>query len=104
MRGRYDLSNARLKNANLAEADLQGSVLVSTSFQAANLQGANLKDTDCQGADFLSAYLEKADFQGANLTHARFVGSGVKKADFRNTVGLTDDQKDVLKSRGAIVD
>ncbi|MEM8727713.1 MAG: pentapeptide repeat-containing protein [Chlamydiota bacterium] len=99
-----NLSYSSVKNADLTAVDLEGSILVSANFQAAHLRGANLKGTDCRGADFLNARLEQSDFRGADLTHARFVGTDVKQANFRNTAGLTEDQKGDLKAKGALVD
>ena len=77
---------------------------MTVDFQGAHLTHANLDQTNCRGADFLRAYLEYATFEGADLTHARFVAADVKKADFRGSKGLSEETKEYLSKKGALVD
>ncbi len=55
-----DLSNAKLKGADLSKAKLQGSVL----------KGADLSKCDLSGADLTGADLRKAKLEGTNLRYA----------------------------------
>ncbi|MCB1082655.1 MAG: pentapeptide repeat-containing protein, partial [Chlamydiia bacterium] len=46
--------------------------------------------------------LEGALFEDADLTHARFQGATVKKADFRGAKGITEEVRQKLEEKGAL--
>jgi len=70
--GNGSLKGARLRLANLQDADLwranlQGAFLWGANLQGANLRSANLQDADVLDANLQLAYLEDANLQGTNL-------------------------------------
>jgi hypothetical protein len=70
-----DLRGARLRGANLAEADLRKAVLVATNFAGtklmrADLSGANLASANLSGADLRDARLDGADLPNAQVNDA----------------------------------
>jgi uncharacterized protein YjbI with pentapeptide repeats len=104
------LNGAKLYNAELGVADLSGSELSPARLIGANLGGANL-----QGAGLRIGDLSGANFDGANLSGAKLTGSklyevnleealSLKETDLRRVKGLTKEQLEACKARGAIVD
>lgn len=68
-----DLTGARLDSADLRKAAMSFSVLVRSSFNAAQMQMADLSGgVKAQGASFVVANLEGADLNGAQLQAANF--------------------------------
>lgn len=78
---------ANLSSANLSGAHLNGAMLMEADLTNANLSGARLQD----------ATLRNADLTGANLDGAIVVG-----AFFLDAKGLSPEQVEDLKRRGAV--
>lgn len=87
-----DLDSGFLGSANLSGADLAGANLRNAMLVEANLSGASLRDANLTGARLRGANLSGADLAGANVYGANFLG--VK--------GLSPEQVDDLKKRGAV--
>lgn len=88
-----DLQGTDLRNANMAEANLNGAW-----FNGANLEGVNLVQTQLEGAEFWGvnlkkaglvssnlegAILERANLEGADLSGANLFGVGFRKANLQ---------------------
>jgi uncharacterized protein YjbI with pentapeptide repeats len=129
-----DLSGAELNEANLFKANLYGAYLSGAYLSGANLSGAilcaNFSGADLSGADLSEADLSRVNLYGANLSGANLYGaylsganlyganlSGanlsririedaflLKDTDLRGVKGLTNEQKEACKARGAIID
>ena len=113
-----------LKNADLTNANMEGSNSGHSKMEGANLTGANLKKFHAQGSYFQSANLTSADlsesrfsggrpssgFRNANMTHVKahntyfggrrdepivFTGADFDKADFTNSTFHEADLRDV---------
>ncbi len=87
-----DLDSGFLSNANLSGANLSGANLSSAMLVEANLSGAVLVDANLRGATLRGADLSGADLSGANVYGAIFL----------QAKGLTPEQEEDLKSRGAL--
>ncbi|MFN9645586.1 MAG: LamG-like jellyroll fold domain-containing protein [Cyanobacteriota bacterium] len=128
-----DLSTMTLDQANFDAVDLQGSNLAFASFVNASMQGAKLVQVDGTSAKFCGANLVEAQlnygkfeqaifddanltdasFLGANLTDARFIGANLTGtsfdaalldgAQFGMNSGLSEDQLQTLRLRGAVI-
>ena len=70
-----DLSNAKLKGADLSTCDMSGINLSSADLSNAKLQGAVLK-----GADLSKCDLSGADLTGADLREAKLEGTNLSGA------------------------
>ncbi|WP_413775001.1 pentapeptide repeat-containing protein [Actinocorallia sp. A-T 12471] len=79
-----DLSQIRVRGADLAGADLRG----------VNLAGADLRRVDLTGAD-----LEGADLRGARLRNADLTGANLAGADLRDARGVTPQQLQAMTTR-----
>jgi uncharacterized protein YjbI with pentapeptide repeats len=102
-----NLINADLRHADLRHADLMGADLSSAVLMDADLSDANLSGASLIGADLSDANLSGANLSGANLNFARLIdvnliGAVVKKAQFGDNLGLTEEMELNLKQRGAI--
>lgn len=107
---------AKYKNGdiNLQNLDLSGALLQSTNFENKNLSGTNLSDANLFFANFKNADLTNTklifafaiytDFSGANLSGTNLTNIICAFASFSDVVGLTAQQKEYLKERGAIFD
>jgi len=90
------LQGANFQNAILEKADLETATLIGAEFHKANLTEAKLKGANLGIANFQNAILEKADletatligaeFQKANLTEAKLKGADLRKANFQNAI------------------
>ncbi len=104
-----DLADANLQGAALTGANLQGAFLTSANLQGAylrwadlreahlyraNLQGAFLTGAKLQGADLQGAALTGANLQGADLSDAKLQGVDLRGADLRRAQNLTREQLD----------
>jgi uncharacterized protein YjbI with pentapeptide repeats len=113
-----DLQGANLGRASLREASLQGAKLVMVDGSCASLRESNLEAAllnyanfeqatfeaaNLSGASFLGANLTEAIFSGANLTEANFDGAIVEGAVFDTGCGLSAEQLEALRQRGAKV-
>lgn len=85
-----DLSNRKLMQAKLDNAQLQGADLSYAYLIRADLRGANLSDVD-----FTGAVLSEADLRGANLENAEFEDAYLNGADLSGATNLTCDQIDL---------
>lgn len=113
-----NLNTANFTNSMMIEADLQEARLNQTNFENANLNQANLTKTYASGANFKDAFLIKANFEGAflirtnftnaylmeanlshcSLTEANFEDANLYKADLRGADGLSAEQLSKTKS------
>jgi uncharacterized protein YjbI with pentapeptide repeats len=113
-----DLQGANLRRASLREASLQRAKLVMVNGSRASLRESNLEAAllnyanfeqatfeaaNLSGASFLGANLTEAIFSGANLTEANFDGAIVEGAVFDTGCGLSAEQLEALRQRGAKV-
>lgn len=112
-----DLSNANLqyinfRGANLTDADLSESNLMYAKLMGADLSGAYLEDANLTNvnlrlASLVLANLINADLTGANLTDVNLTNTSlanikIQNAIFANNIGLTIENQNNLKSKGAI--
>jgi uncharacterized protein YjbI with pentapeptide repeats len=72
-------SAALLKQANLANSDLQGVDLQYANLQQANLNGSNLQQSNLQYANLQQAYLN-----GTNLQQAYLGSANLRQANIRS--------------------
>ena len=106
---RANLSGARLTKvcfgrANLREANLYKAFLYKADFRGAYLRGANLGEAYLREADFRGAHLRGVDFDEADLREANFDGAHLRGVDLRTVIGLTKEQLEACKAKGAIID
>lgn len=97
---------SRVKFPNLMGADLSCLILNGVNFIRGNLAGASLKgsslvDADLIFANFTGADLRDAALLGATLNETIWSGALVDKCHFGIGMGLTDEQRQYLKVRGA---
>lgn len=92
-----NLSGANLSGVNLRSADLSSANLSGTYLRKANLRSANLRSAFLFGVNLSGADLSGADLSGANL-----FGAIVDQARFGNNLGIEDELRQDLTSRGAI--
>jgi BTB/POZ domain-containing protein KCTD9 len=116
--GNSNLNNADLSHSILTECDLENARLNQTNMENSNLNrvkflkayasGANFKDAiliqaNLQQAflikaNFSNAYLMEADLRGSYLTGADFENANLYKADLRNTIGLSVNQLEKVRT------
>jgi uncharacterized protein YjbI with pentapeptide repeats len=84
------LTEADLRGAVLAGADLRGANLVRTKLAQANLAGADLPQTDLTDADLSEAILRGAILTGANLRQVVLCRTILEDADMSeaNLIGM----------------
>lgn len=70
-----DMKHARLMNARLKEANLEGSDLFRANFIHAHMTSANLRNTQLNEAIFCHARMIGVDFTGANVAGANFTAT-----------------------------
>jgi uncharacterized protein YjbI with pentapeptide repeats len=96
-----NLSEAKFGRANLMKAHLDRANLSAAKLNAANLSWANLSGANLSGADLSWASLYKANLSGVrNLEEAL----SLKETDLRGVKGLTKEQLEACKAKGAIID
>jgi uncharacterized protein YjbI with pentapeptide repeats len=110
-----DLLAANIHGAYLHEAKLSGAKL-SADLSRASLLGADLSVADLSVADLSGATLMKADLSVADLSVADLSGAylygirnledalSLKDTDLRRVKGLTKEQLEACKAKGAIID
>src|SRR6266851_6596079 len=99
------LSGADLFKAKLCEASLTGVDLSNASLIRANLFKTWFRLADLTEADLTEADLTGANFSGANLTRANPEAAlSLKDTDLRGVKGLTKEQLEACKAKGAIID
>jgi uncharacterized protein YjbI with pentapeptide repeats len=74
-----DLSEARLKRANLSGTDLTRANLVDADLRRADLTGASLKSADLSGADLRDVLCSKVDFDPENPGTADFSSTATSR-------------------------
>lgn len=110
-----NLHGANLSEANLSGANLSGAFLMGVKFKQAHLFKVDLSETFLEEADLSKAYLVEAKFGGANLNNALLLRAdlsntniedvlSLKDADLRDVTGLTKEQLEACKAKGAIID
>ena len=82
-----DLSEAKLREANLSGADLREANLFGADLSGADLHEANLFGADLSGADLSYAYLGGANLRGAELS-----GAELRVPNLQLTSELTQQQ------------
>lgn len=106
-----NLRDADLRGANLSRADLRcllpsanlsGANLCSTYLPSANLSGANLSGAGLRDADLSEVDIRSANLQSADLSRVNLSGARVENALLSNALGLSEEIKHDLQSRGAI--
>ncbi len=95
-----DLVGARIILADLREAKLEGADLTMADLRRAKLNGANLFRTKLNGAELEAADLTMATLREANPEDAL----SLKDTDLRGVKGLTKEQLETCKAKGAIID
>lgn len=106
---RFLKASSQVKFPNLRGADLSDLVLDGVNFIRADLTGANLRksrllEADLIFANFTGADLREADLRGATLNETVWSEALVEGCHFGSGIGLTHQQRQYLKTRGAIVD
>jgi uncharacterized protein YjbI with pentapeptide repeats len=100
-----DLSKALMSEADLREVRLWGADLSNADLSEAKLGGADLSNdtnliADLSGADLSNADLSEAKLNGVNIEHAL----SLKGTNLRGVKGLTKEQLEACKAKGAIID
>lgn len=95
-----NLSGANLRTANLSEAHLRGVNLSAARLMGATLRGARLDEADLRNANLSGADLRGARFPKTNLEDAL----SLEAANLRGATGLTKEQLEACKAKGALVD
>ena len=100
-----NLKGATLSGADLFKAKLCEASLTGVDLSNASLIRANLFKTWFRLADLTEADLTGANFSGANLTRANPEAAlSLKDTDLRGVKGLTKEQLEACKAKGAIID
>jgi uncharacterized protein YjbI with pentapeptide repeats len=90
-----DLSLAKLSGAKLWWADLSGADLEAADLSRANLSHAILSQVNLSQADLRRAILREVNLEAA---------LSLKDTDLRQVIGLTKEQLEICKAKGAIID
>ncbi|WP_013320362.1 pentapeptide repeat-containing protein [Gloeothece verrucosa] len=118
-----ELSGVQLGGANLYHINLRGAVLTDADFGEADLNHAKLTGVDLSGAylgnanlsysnlhksslalaNLIGADLRGANLKEANLSQANLSGAKVEAALFAENLGMTEEMKESLLARGAII-
>ena len=77
-----DFTEAFMKDLNIYESDLAGSVFKRGKMFRAVMIGSNLTGADLQDADLTGSALEEADFTRANLSGASLKGVTLDETNF----------------------
>ncbi|MEL6383066.1 MAG: pentapeptide repeat-containing protein [Cyanobacteria bacterium J06626_18] len=97
-----DLQGANFRSAKLRRAKLSRAILHRADLSHAVLSRAILRSADLSQAILCGALLSDAVLYGAVLQDTDLTDALVGKATFGNNLGLTEQDKDDLKQRGAI--
>jgi len=100
-----DLGGANLSGAYLYEAILSRAYLLNINLSKVVLSRTNpneidLSRTNLSGANLERTILHEADLRGANLEDAL----SLKGTHLRKAIGLTKEQLEACKAKGAIID
>ncbi len=104
---RFFINPSKAKFPNLQGADLANLVLDGVNFIRGNLSDANLSnsslvDADLIFASFNNANLSDVNLQGATLNETLWHNAIVKNCNFGVGIGITNKQRQKLKTSGAI--
>jgi len=77
-----------LSGANLSNADLKLAYLAGANLSDADLSGAKLQYANLRGATLTGANLENADLRGANLQRAAIAGANLAGANMKGATGI----------------
>jgi uncharacterized protein YjbI with pentapeptide repeats len=110
-----NLHQAKLEGANLHQANLSGANLYGAHLNEATLYRANLSKTDLRGAHLCGTQLGSANLRGTDLAGADLRGailgginlghaSSLTHTNLCSVKGLTKEQLEACKDRGAIID
>jgi hypothetical protein len=100
-----DLREALMSEADLRKVRLWGAKLSNAVLREANLSNAEIGHdidliADLSGADLSNADLSEAKLNGVNIEHALYL----KGTNLRGVKGLTKEQLEACKAKGAIID
>jgi uncharacterized protein YjbI with pentapeptide repeats len=98
------LNRADLRGVNLPYAKLSKARFYKANLSKADLERADLREADLRGAILTATRLNRADLTGAKLKDAELNGAELNGADLRGVKGLTKEQLEVCKAKGAIID
>jgi len=109
------MPGAHLQGAHLWKADLRGAVIKYANLGGAYLKEANLQQVhlwrtdltkaDIRGADLIQASLTEASLREADLTQVNIEDArSLKDTNLRGVKGLTKEQLESCKAKGAIID
>jgi uncharacterized protein YjbI with pentapeptide repeats len=87
-----DSRGAAGTKANLREAKLEGTELISANLRYADLQDANLKAADLLLADLRDACMVRANLQDSCLVGANLEGANLEGASLESAMGLVPRQ------------
>jgi uncharacterized protein YjbI with pentapeptide repeats len=106
-----NLSNAYLTKTDLSDANLRKAILCGARLHHAYLGHAHLRDAVLNGAylkwaNFDGAQLKRADLRGADFDGEPQIegAADLRGADLRGAKGLTKEQLEACKAKGAIID
>jgi uncharacterized protein YjbI with pentapeptide repeats len=105
-----DLRHAYLTEADLSRANLRKAILSGTRLHNADLRHAFLREAHLDRAYLRGANFDGARLNGAYLTGANFDGeprldkANLDGADLRRAEGITKEQLEACKTKGAIID
>lgn len=110
-----DFSEADLESADLSFCFSKNANFTGASVRNANLEGAYLQNSDFTDSDLSGSFLSRADLAGVDFTNANLSKchmnqiqnfekiKSLRNADMREALDLTDEQKKLAKSMGAII-
>jgi uncharacterized protein YjbI with pentapeptide repeats len=106
---RFFADPSRVKFPDLREVELAGLMLDGANLIRANLTGAKLNGSSLIKADLIYAQLQdadlrNADLRGATLNKTHWAGAEVEGCHLGVGVGLTDEQRQDLQERGALLE
>jgi uncharacterized protein YjbI with pentapeptide repeats len=90
-----------LTGSDLSRLDLNNSNFIRGNFTSANLSGSSLVNADLMFANFTRADLRNANLSGATLNETIWLDTLVDGCEFGEGIGLSKEQYQNLKSRGA---
>ncbi|MBW4488198.1 MAG: pentapeptide repeat-containing protein [Trichocoleus desertorum ATA4-8-CV12] len=93
-----------LRGVELAGLALDGVNLIRANLTCAKLNGSSLVKADLIRAQLQDADLRQADLRGATLNKTSWVGAEVEGCRLGVGVGLTDEQRQDLQERGALLE
>ncbi len=99
------MRRASMRNANLYRVILSRARLFRANFKGADLRRADLSEAYLSEANFKGADLKEADLRWANLNGANLEDAlSLKDTNLRGVKGLTKEQFEACKAKGAILD